>query len=365
MSLVGYDIIPSSRNVVVFYEDSFETTGGIETYSYTVTSGELPTGLNLSINGELSGTPAATGTFTFIVTVTGDDGEIDAHIYSLTIAPEPVIQVSSVEDLNNVRNDLDGNYIQIADIDLSGAPWVTIGTYSNHFTGNYDGNRYKITNLNFTGGHNVGLFSVISGNIENLVLENLSINSESRVGGLAGRLWDGGTIRNTHIQGTGRIYGDFVIGGLVGENRGTINRSFVTVKTLSEGPCVGGIAGTNYALNAGGGTINQSYATNDVESTEHWIGGLVGDNRQVDSYIIESYATGKVTGTGNIGGLVGLSHDGTVEKSYYDESTSLQNDVGSGTPKLTAEMKQEAIFVDWDFEDVWTIDEGVTYPRLQ
>jgi len=97
------------------------------------------------------------------------------------------------------------------------------------------------------------------------VLENISISSESRVGGLAGRLWDGGTIRNTHIQDTGRIYGVFVIGGLVGENRrtiedssvsgiliessggqtggfvggngGIINRSFVTAKILSEGPC--------------------------------------------------------------------------------------------------------------------------------
>jgi hypothetical protein len=231
MSPAGYEIIPSSRSVVVFvkteapialdttpplagevglfYEGSFETTGGTRPYSYTITSGELPTGLNLSVGGELSGIPTVAGTFTFTVTVTGDDGETDAHGYSLTIAPEPVIQVSSVEDLNNVRNDLDGNYIQTADIDLSGAPWVTIGTYSNHFTGNYDGNGYKITNLNFTGGHNVGLFSVISGNIENLVLENISISSESRVGGLAGRLWDGGTIRNTHIQGTGRIYGDF------------------------------------------------------------------------------------------------------------------------------------------------------------
>jgi hypothetical protein len=154
-------------------------------------------------------------------------------------------------------------------------------------------------------------------------------------------------------------------GGLVGGNGGTINRSFVTSNILSEGPCVGGIAGINYALNEGGGTINQSYATGDVESTEHWIGGLVGDNREVDSYIIESYATGKVTGTGNIGGLVGLSHHGTVEKSYYNATTTLQNDIGNGTPKLTEEMEQAATFVGWDFEDFWTIDEDVAYPRLQ
>jgi hypothetical protein len=109
MSPVGYDIMPSSRNLVVFVK----TEAPIALDKTPPLAGELPTGLNLSIDGELSGTPTAAGTFTFTVTVTGDDGETDAHAYSLTIAPEPVIQVSSVEDLNNIRNDLwDGGTIR-------------------------------------------------------------------------------------------------------------------------------------------------------------------------------------------------------------------------------------------------------------
>lgn len=106
---------PLAGKVSGFYQESFETTDSIEAYSYTITSGELPVGLDLSVDGRL--------------TVAGDDGEKDSHAFSITIVSESVIQLSSFEDLNNVRKDLDGNYVQTADIDLSGAPWVTIVNY--------------------------------------------------------------------------------------------------------------------------------------------------------------------------------------------------------------------------------------------
>ncbi|MGB4482514.1 MAG: S-layer homology domain-containing protein, partial [bacterium] len=36
-----------------------------------------------------------------------------------------------------------------------------------------------------------------------------------------------------------------------------------------------------------------------------------------------------------------------------------------GTPKTSAEMKQQATFTDWDFATIWKIKEGSTYPALQ
>jgi hypothetical protein len=57
-------------NLGVAYTNSFASTGGSGTYTYTVTTGAVPTGLTLNSNGTWSGTPTAAGLFTFSVQVT-------------------------------------------------------------------------------------------------------------------------------------------------------------------------------------------------------------------------------------------------------------------------------------------------------
>ncbi|WP_313319603.1 fibronectin type III domain-containing protein [Stenotrophomonas sp.] len=52
------------------YQHQLVTHGGIEGYSYVVTSGSLPPGVKLSDAGLLSGTPTQTGNFTFTVSST-------------------------------------------------------------------------------------------------------------------------------------------------------------------------------------------------------------------------------------------------------------------------------------------------------
>jgi len=307
---------------------------------------------------------------------------------------EIIILVSTAEDLNNVRNNLDGYYKQTADIDLQDIPWTKIGEYSNNFRGSYNGNGFKISNLSIAiDDHNVGLFGTISGSIENVTIENASISAVSRVGALVGRLMPSGIIKNSHLTGiviidggsmcigglVGEsdgtidecsVSGDTIIvgtgdaGGLVGRNGGTIKKSFATVEV--EGVYgVGGLVGLNYSTGSHG-TIIQSYATGNTTAidTGFWAGGLVGDNRYSDCLISESYATGKVVGASS-GGLIGLLDNGVVEKSYYDQNTTQQSDIGKGIPKLTAEMMQQETFSNWDFIDTWTISQGVTYPTFR
>lgn len=94
--------------------------------------------------------------------------------------------VSTCEDLQNVNNDLEANYVQTADIDCSGiANFQVIGRETGVFLGSYDGRGYKIRNLtiqrdiqtnnqSFSG---VGLFGVVAGaNLTNITLENASIS---------------------------------------------------------------------------------------------------------------------------------------------------------------------------------------------
>lgn len=52
------------------YKQTLKASGGTSPYAYSVTSGSLPSGLNLSPAGALSGTPTARGSFTFVIRAT-------------------------------------------------------------------------------------------------------------------------------------------------------------------------------------------------------------------------------------------------------------------------------------------------------
>lgn len=57
------------------YSQQLNASGGSAPYSWIVTSGALPAGLSLNRNtGLIGGTPAASGTFNFTVTVTDQNG---------------------------------------------------------------------------------------------------------------------------------------------------------------------------------------------------------------------------------------------------------------------------------------------------
>jgi len=51
-----------------------------------------------------------------------------------------------------------------------------------------------------------------------------------------------------------------------------------------------------------------------------------------------------------------------LTNSYWDIETSGMFGSSGGIGKTTAEMKQQATFVDWDFVNIWAIKEGVSYP---
>ena len=143
-------------------------------------------------------------------------------------------------------------------------------------------------------------------------------------GGLVGR--NDGTITNSSSSSTvsgasGNGFYDIgsAIGGLAGFNSGTISGSFATGNLSGTSPLgaqyamiVGGLVG----LNNSPGQIINSYASGAVTgSGQVELGGLVGGNF---SAISGSYAIGPVSGSGNgtIGGLVGFNSGGTIASSY-------------------------------------------------
>ncbi|RDS81425.1 putative Ig domain-containing protein [Dyella psychrodurans] len=83
------------------YSQTMTTSGGTAPYTYAVSSGALPTGMTLSSNGVLSGTPTVYGAFPFTVTVvdssTGTGPYTRQINYTLTvISASPVITTATL-----------------------------------------------------------------------------------------------------------------------------------------------------------------------------------------------------------------------------------------------------------------------------
>jgi hypothetical protein len=68
------------------YSASLAATGGTQPYNWSVSSGAFPSGVALSTSGAISGVPAATGTFSFSVSVTDAVQNTAAATLSLTVS---------------------------------------------------------------------------------------------------------------------------------------------------------------------------------------------------------------------------------------------------------------------------------------
>jgi len=76
------------------YSVTLEASGGVGPYSFAVESGTLPTGLTLSTNGVLSGTPGSATVATFTVKATDAHGFSGQRAYTLSIVGQCVLQIA-------------------------------------------------------------------------------------------------------------------------------------------------------------------------------------------------------------------------------------------------------------------------------
>ena len=81
----------------VYAGATLQATGGIQPYSWAVTTGSLPAGLSLnSASGAISGTPTASGTFNFTVTVTDSETPTaKTATANLSITVNPAVSVTT------------------------------------------------------------------------------------------------------------------------------------------------------------------------------------------------------------------------------------------------------------------------------
>ncbi len=83
--LVNPPTLPNGAVGVSYPTQTFIAAGGNAPYSFTVSIGNLPAGLNL-VGDTLSGTPTAAGTFNFTITATDNLGCQGFQVYAVTIS---------------------------------------------------------------------------------------------------------------------------------------------------------------------------------------------------------------------------------------------------------------------------------------
>ena len=238
--------------------------------------------------------------------------------------------------------DADGNAVPDAGDDYynGGKGWLPIGDDSNSYATFFNGNGHTVSSLFINRTRDkVGLFGKLGsgGLISGLRVVDANVTGGSDVGALLGfNEGIGGTITACYAAGT--VSGNDQVGGLVGRNKGTIFASYAAVSVSGGGSKVGGLVGQSTSI----ATITVSYATGIVSGDSN-VGGLAGLN---GGTITASYATGTASGDSNVGGLVGNNtNTGTITASYFDTTTSgLTDAVGNGNAdgaegKTTGELQ--------------------------
>lgn len=269
------------------------------------------------------------------------------------------IVINNINDLQAVQNNLSANYVLGANIDAAGFSFTPIGSVANPFTGIFDGQGHTISNLTINNVSNTdsGLFGDIgaTGAVSNVGLINESVTSSySNVGGIVGENF--GTVSQSYV--TGNVSGATYVGALVGFNgaSGSITQSFAT--GTANGQIAGGLVGLN------GGAISDSYATGAVNYFRVSVeaGGLVGLN---SGSITQSYATGPVGNSGGfvLGGLVGGETAGSVTVSYWDTQTTGRSISGGGTGLTTAQLQSGILPAGFD-PTIW-LDVAGQFPGLR
>lgn len=249
----------------------------------------------------------------------------------------------------------------------------------------------------------------------NLTFTNCHIYSNvagvNNVGGiLGGKSYH--LIKLTSCSFVGEISATSYAGGLIGsvnfyQKESIVTKCFVIGKIMATSDYVGGLIGYDNGESSGI-NLSHNYFSGDVSGNNN-VGGLIGYNKH--GQVSCCYAAGSVFGMKNVGGLVGYNdasstvktsvailsrlsaseenvnrivgyNAGTIaavgstaeNKSYNRTVVMLKGaaqDIednqlnGTGVSANTLKLKATYVAMDWDFTNIWAIQETECYPYMQ
>lgn len=288
------------------------------------------------------------------VEVSYDNGNVKKTAVITAIQTTTYVkEIRTVDQLKNINNFLDKEFVLVADLDLGGVTWTPIGTATKPFTGIFtakaknSSEHFKITGLNVDSAY-AGLFgytkgatlnsvcvadSTIKGSIcagaivgfanntrlYNCISENNTITSYI-TGGIVGKMISASgvytatvdettvTTVSTNTANIGGVVGYMASGCIV--NNATVSNlnSYISISSGSHGNA-GGIAGHSQ------GTISKCNVTAKIVANKEdsdYAGGIVGYNSGhitsciVSNTSIEGYHAGGIGGALNTGTSLSL-----------------------------------------------------------
>ena len=256
------------------------------------------------------------------------------------------VEISDWDDLDDVRLDLDNDYVLINNLDSStdgyedvGDDWEPI----QDFEGELDGDGHTISDLvvdyyyDFAGNEGAGLIGSTLQAGGGVVIKNLGLISVD----ITSTVDNGST-----INGAGTI---------LGINNGTTSMTNCFVRSGS----VGISGSSDFGGNSASGLIGWDRGTLTADKCYSVLDSITASN------------TGDF-GSADTYGLVNDDNNSTVSNSFWNTTTSGVT-TGGGTGKTTAEMKDIDTYTDtattgldeaWNFTTLWAIDSGINegYP---
>ncbi|MDB4113330.1 hypothetical protein N9548_04070, partial [Flavobacteriaceae bacterium] len=213
---------------------------------------------------------------------------------------------------------------------------------------------------------------------------NGNITGNIAVGGVAGKAYDQSMLAWTSFEGDvkgnsgGNSESDYKkTGGLVGhlEYSSTIDQSW-SAGSVNGNYMVGGLVGQNAYSN-----IKNSYSRSTVSAEYNVVGGFVGWN-QTDSDVTGiqyNFSTGTVNLTSSLtsfGGFIGYQSSCSScstrgNNNYWDTVNSNQSNSEGGSSLVAGltdvDAKDASKYANWDFEEAWMISGNLNdgYPFIR
>ena len=252
-------------------------------------------------------TVAAFGYPELVFPYTKADGTAEAAAFGGVISwvkqdeAAAVIEIATAEELAAVNQNLSGNYVLTADIDLNGCEWAPLGVFmpgsdengqptefpdlNCAFTGTFDGNGHTISNFTISQGesYTAGLFGCLANaSVSNLTVKDVSAEGFLMVSDVVGYAFmssvSGVKLENgvVHVV-PNEMSEEGMFGGIVGASMGSVitdceaqvNITIEEGKTANVGIVGGGWQNTSAANCIGHGSIQ-------VGSNCYGIGGVSG-----------------------------------------------------------------------------------------
>lgn len=306
----------------------------------------------------------------FVQSINIDFGIYEKSDSELTTEKKAKIYARELASVNYVKKE----YILDLNTRMSKNESIVIGKQKNGnssnfsdgpFRGIYDGNEKYIKNIRVDGSglgnngqsrSNIGLFSEVSGTVQNVILLESYFEGKQYLGGIASTVSKDGLISNCELSnviiknndiGSGKS-----MGGVVGENNGTVKNVYfnstyreagiysspiITAKNNTKD--VGGIVGTNK------GSISNAYTT------------AVGPNAR------PTIGNGNKTNETNIYYLKGNGYNDASDTSQGVGMTSGELTKAIGAGKLDSSIWKSATIVDTK-ETVVLKGQAYPFPKL-